>query len=438
MGSFLLCTADRVVHGKSFVRGRSVCDACGHTLAARDLIPVVSFCISRGKCRFCGAKLSLLYPVSELLGALSYALTVFAFGISLQTLEALIFISLLLAVSFADLEEYIIPDRFLLIGLIVRLGFLLFAFRDELLSSKRALIAELPDDLVNGGRILSMDAMADFIRDTVKQNSFPKGNAAIILPGSAVYIRNATVPAMTVSQLKYNLPFEFKDYLAEEKSKYIFDYAVLETRNDENGSPFELDIFSCATLRTTMDNYRTMLRRAGFKLKLAVPEEYALSSVLKNRFGEEEINNSCFCIASIGYKETDLFFYRGSRFTFKRVIDLGIFDLERKISEWMDADIHMAHSYIDHDEILKDDRCRDVYDTLAVEIMKAVNFFNYNNRDMELSDLYLGGGLTVNYFRDAITRVTSFRSHLADELLPEGVSAVERPWMFLTAYGSML
>ena len=43
MGSFLNCAAWRIVHGESVLRGRSHCDACGHVLAVRDLIPVVSY-----------------------------------------------------------------------------------------------------------------------------------------------------------------------------------------------------------------------------------------------------------------------------------------------------------------------------------------------------------------------------------------------------------
>ena len=43
---------------ESVLRGRSYCDVCGHVLAARDLVPVFSYLFSRGRCRYCGAKLS--------------------------------------------------------------------------------------------------------------------------------------------------------------------------------------------------------------------------------------------------------------------------------------------------------------------------------------------------------------------------------------------
>ena len=63
---------------------------------------------------------------------------------------------------------------------------------------------------------------------------------------------------MTDGQLLYNLPFEFKDYLTQEKNKYYFDYAVQDTVKDEEGNVKELQLFVCATLKSTVEEYRAM------------------------------------------------------------------------------------------------------------------------------------------------------------------------------------
>lgn len=68
MASFLNCMAWRVVHGESVLRGRSHCDACGHVLGARDLVPIVSYLASGGRCRYCGAKLSSRHVWGEAMG----------------------------------------------------------------------------------------------------------------------------------------------------------------------------------------------------------------------------------------------------------------------------------------------------------------------------------------------------------------------------------
>ena len=131
MGSFLNCFAWRIVHGESVLRGRSHCDACGHVLAPRDLVPVVSFLASKGRCRYCGCKLSKGHLLAELSTAAVYLAVVLTYDISLQALEYAIFGSLLLACAFADLEGYIIPDRFVIALIVVRLVFLLLLGADR-------------------------------------------------------------------------------------------------------------------------------------------------------------------------------------------------------------------------------------------------------------------------------------------------------------------
>ena len=127
MGSFLNCMAWRVVHGESVLRGRSHCDACGHVLGARDLVPVVSYLASGGRCRYCGAKLSSRHVWGEVIGAAVFVSLLLHYDISLRLLEAWLLASILLACSFADLEGYIIPDRFLAAGLVLFIASLFFA-----------------------------------------------------------------------------------------------------------------------------------------------------------------------------------------------------------------------------------------------------------------------------------------------------------------------
>ena len=127
MGSFLNCMAWRVVHGESVLRGRSHCDACGHVLGARDLVPIVSYLASGGRCRYCGAKLSSRHVWGEVIGAAVFVSLLLHYDISLRLLEAWLLASILLACSFADLEGYIIPDRFLAAGLVLFIASLFFA-----------------------------------------------------------------------------------------------------------------------------------------------------------------------------------------------------------------------------------------------------------------------------------------------------------------------
>lgn len=127
MGSFLHCAAWRAVHGESVLRGRSHCDKCGHVLAAKDLVPVASYLALKGRCRYCGERMSAGFLWAEVVSAIVFVSLLLRYDISLQALEFLLLASVLLACAFADLEEYIIPDRFLAAGIAIRACFILFS-----------------------------------------------------------------------------------------------------------------------------------------------------------------------------------------------------------------------------------------------------------------------------------------------------------------------
>lgn len=74
VGSFCNVLIFRIPKGEDFVRTRSHCMSCGHTLRWYELIPVVSFVLQRGRCRACGAKLSPQYPAVEALNGAAWLL----------------------------------------------------------------------------------------------------------------------------------------------------------------------------------------------------------------------------------------------------------------------------------------------------------------------------------------------------------------------------
>jgi leader peptidase (prepilin peptidase) / N-methyltransferase len=114
LGSFYNVAGLRLPKGESLVHPRSHCPACGYTLGARELIPVVSFVLQRGRCRKCGTSISPVYPFFELLSGLLFVLSYHTLGFSWELLAALLFVSMLLIITVSDLSEKIIPDKVLL------------------------------------------------------------------------------------------------------------------------------------------------------------------------------------------------------------------------------------------------------------------------------------------------------------------------------------
>ncbi|MFH1667771.1 MAG: prepilin peptidase [Candidatus Komeilibacteria bacterium] len=74
IGSFLNAVIYRLHSGDSIAKGHSKCPNCGHTLGAKDLVPLLSWLLLKGKCRYCQAKISWQYPLVELSTAILFVL----------------------------------------------------------------------------------------------------------------------------------------------------------------------------------------------------------------------------------------------------------------------------------------------------------------------------------------------------------------------------
>ncbi len=123
IGSFVTVIAHRVPRGESIVGPRSRCPACGARIAAYDNVPVVSWVLLRGRARCCGAPISPLYPLTELLvGALFAAAVLVDWGDGAEIAIDMVFVAMLAAVTLTDLEQRIIPNRILLAAAIICLA----------------------------------------------------------------------------------------------------------------------------------------------------------------------------------------------------------------------------------------------------------------------------------------------------------------------------
>lgn len=125
-GSFYNVVGLRVPVKESIISPPSHCPNCGRQLTAIDLVPVFSYIFLRGKCRTCGAKISPIYLMTELVTGLLFVWSYHQLGLSIELIVALFFFSLLLIIVVSDLQYMLIPDKvllfflpFLLVGRIV-------------------------------------------------------------------------------------------------------------------------------------------------------------------------------------------------------------------------------------------------------------------------------------------------------------------------------
>lgn len=130
VGSFMTVAVYRLPRGESVVRPRSRCPACGAEIGARDNIPVLSWLLLRGRCRRCGERISVEYPLLELTTAVLVVLAAIRYPNPWQAGLVGGLLALMPGLALIDLRHRIIPNRLtypalLLFSLVVLLAWLI-------------------------------------------------------------------------------------------------------------------------------------------------------------------------------------------------------------------------------------------------------------------------------------------------------------------------
>ena len=125
-GSFLNVCIHRWPRGRSVVKPRSHCVRCRQTIAWYDNIPLLSYALLSGRCRHCGRRISVRYPLVELATGLLFFYFVATLGPTAAALKMCLFAAMLMALMFCDLEKRILPDELTVGGALI--GFVLAMF----------------------------------------------------------------------------------------------------------------------------------------------------------------------------------------------------------------------------------------------------------------------------------------------------------------------
>ena len=307
-----------------------------------------------------------------------------------------------------------------------------------------AVSVSMPENLFKEGQIMSTETLSDLISRSMKENGIKAGEAAYVLPNESVYIKNVKMPMMTVDQLKYNLPFEFNDYITGEIKDYVFDYAVLpddELEEDEAAGAADaepqaegtepekeeeektLNLMAVGIEKTTVEEITGMLQKAGLKLVKTAPAICSYISLIREQFETLSEYTTEFCILDLGYESIRMYIFKEDRHEATRVLDMGLSALDDVLADAFGVEKHLAHTYLlrNFENCLEREECRTTYENIAVELMRAMNFYRFSNPNSMLSDIWLcGGGAAIGPLTDAIGEMLDMRLHTASELVPDG------------------
>ena len=118
IGSFLNVCIYRIPRNESISFPPSHCTSCGHKLGPADLVPLFSYMFLRGRCRYCGERISVRYPLVEALGGAAFLLCYIRFGLTVESIKYALLICVLISVTFIDGDHGIIPGKLMIFAAI--------------------------------------------------------------------------------------------------------------------------------------------------------------------------------------------------------------------------------------------------------------------------------------------------------------------------------
>jgi leader peptidase (prepilin peptidase)/N-methyltransferase len=177
-GSFLNVCIYRLPLGLSVVRPGSACPNCKHSIALYDNVPVLSWLVLKGRCRYCQARISARYLLVELLTGALFLACYWHFGLTLATLKYCTFGFLLIGLIFTDAETKLLPDKLTLTGLGLGLFFSLLVPVNDMASQFVPGVVSLPFSSDLAGRLISL---FDSVLGAALGASFIYGAGAIYL-----------------------------------------------------------------------------------------------------------------------------------------------------------------------------------------------------------------------------------------------------------------
>lgn len=165
VGSFLNVCIHRMPQGESVVWPSSHCPHCKKRIPAYDNIPFISYILLKAKCRFCGGKISLRYPLVEFLTAVLFLVLFRRYGLSYDFIFCIVLTAGLIIATFVDIKHRIIPDEISLGGIVV--GFVLSTIRgiglNPFVWNFRPMLNSLLGIIIGGGIIYLTGFMFDLI-----------------------------------------------------------------------------------------------------------------------------------------------------------------------------------------------------------------------------------------------------------------------------------
>lgn len=280
----------------------------------------------------------------------------------------------------------------------------------------------LPDNMMQDGEIAMPNAFSAFLKKERKKQQIPRGECALVLPARQVICRTVTMPKMSKEQLVLNLPYEFSEFIQGDPDRFLCDYAMCEDDpGSQNPEEEHMTMMAAAASKERLAQYLRIFSGAGLKLKVILPAEMALIRLVQKYREAHSGSPEEYCFINLGQDSTTITVVKKDRIQATRQIEIGCHRLDLAIADMLNVDPFLAGSYkyTNFQNVLDAPDCMDIYQSISVEILKVVNFYQFNYRDSQLSGVYLtGGGASIPQLCQRIGEMLGLPVLPLKELIP--------------------
>lgn len=342
------------------------------------------------------------------------------------------------------------------------LGIEIGHYRVKIAYVERGELKEFISERIQGMDLSNMRLYADLIKDLLKEYAIRCRNVVFVIQPEDAYVRRFELPLMTEEQLRMNLPYEFHDYIGDEIDQYVFDYAMIEQKEET------MDLLGAACTKELSQQFQKLAKMAHLKLVGLVPAVLGLERILE-RAQEEETEDEAampqtegkaggqktehaektqekdYAILDLGTNALRIHFFRQGIYDITRTMEPGCKEIELIRSNDKETLREMGvepdpKSRDEEEQKKLDEALADQYSTRAVQVMRVLNFYSFNHTDNTIDSLYYcGGGARYEELIDAIRDTLDLPVRSIKELLPEVSLDEEDEWVDSPqAYGVLL
>lgn len=252
-------------------------------------------------------------------------------------------------------------------------------------------ILPLPSEAIVDNSLMDTTSIVETIKGLVKSLNSKAKEAVCSISGNSVIIRKITLPAMTPEELEDQISWEAEQYIPFDINDVNLDFEILDADLSASG---KMTVLLVASKKEIIDEYVAVFNEAGLKLVVVDVDSFAVQNIFEQNYTSAE--NDVVALINIGASIMNLNVVKGGVSLFTRDVQMGgnlyTEEIQRQFSISGEEAERVKITGAFPDEARLKDTIARINETISIEILRSLDFYNSTADDQKISRIYLSGG----------------------------------------------